>query len=264
MSGWVLAAAATGAAALFATAFLATALWTSRRRASTLDRALGHATGNLEHLERAFGRFAPEHVVDRLAGGAREIPPERREVTIMFADLRGFTSLSERVDPGVIVPVLNDYFRRMSAVIREHHGHVARIMGDGLMALFGALETNAWHTSDAARAAVAMSAALAAYNTEVTARGLPPLEFGIGVHCGEVVTAVVGSDEMMEFTAMGDAVNVAARIEALTRTHGVEILITEAVRERLDERFILREQAAAQLKGKTEAMVTWALEGIRT
>jgi adenylate cyclase len=255
MSAWLAAAAL---AALAAT--LAAGLLVYRRRAAAVEQALTRASQNLEHLERAFGRFAPEMVVERLATGTREIRPERREVTVMFADLRGFTGLSERVDPAVLVPVLNEYFRRMNRVIREHHGHVSRIMGDGIMALFGALEHNAWQTSDAVHAALDMRAELARYNEELVARSLPPLAFGVGIHRGEVVAAVVGSDDMMEFTVMGDVVNVAARVEALTRTHDVEVLVTAAVRERLDARFRLREQPAAAVKGKSEPLVTWAVD----
>jgi adenylate cyclase len=255
MSAWLALAVAAAVAV-----GLGAALWKSRRRSTALEQALTRATHNLEHLETAFARFAPENVVDRLAAGAREIRPERREVTVMFADLRGFTPLSERIDPAVIVPVLNDYFRRMSRVISEHHGHVSRIMGDGLMALFGALEPNAWHTPDAARAALAMREELRRYNDELQARALPALAFGVGLHRGEVVAAVVGSDHMMEFTVMGDVVNVAARIEALTRRLDADVLVTAAVRERLDERFKVREQPPSTVKGKSEPIVTWAID----
>jgi adenylate cyclase len=236
---------------------LALALHRSLARGRKLEHAMERANSDLEHLERAFTRFAPEDVVERLGQGATEIAPERREVTVMFADLVGFTGLSERVDPAVLVPVLNDYFSRMSSIIREHHGHVSRIMGDGLMALFGALEGNTWQTADAARAALAMRAELQAFNRDLTARGLPPLAFGVGVHRGEVLTAVLGSREMMEFTVMGDVVNIAARVEGLTRHHQVDILVTDEVRDRLDERFILRELPAVSVKGKTDPIRTW-------
>ncbi|HET6284659.1 MAG TPA: adenylate/guanylate cyclase domain-containing protein [Polyangia bacterium] len=238
---------------------LSLALFRAVQRERKLERAMERANSDLEHLERAFTRFAPEDVVERLGQGATEIAPERREVTVMFADLVGFTGLSERVDPGVLVPVLNDYFSRMSSIIREHHGHVSRIMGDGLMALFGALEGNTWQTADAVRAALAMRAELQALNRDLEARALPPLAFGVGVHRGEVLTAVLGSREMMEFTVMGDVVNIAARVEGLTRQHQVDILVTDEVRERLDERFGLRELPAVPVKGKSEPIRTWTV-----
>ena len=244
---------------LAAVVVLALALGQAIRRGRRLERAMERASSNLEHLERAFARFAPESVVERLGQGISDIQPERREVTVMFADLIGFTGLSERVDPAVLVPVLNDYFSRMSRVVREHHGHVSRIMGDGLMALFGALEANTWQTADAVRAALAMRAELALLNRDLEARQLPPLAFGVGIHRGDAVAAVVGSREMMEFTVMGDVVNIAARVEGLTRQHQVDILVTDEVRERLDTRFVLRELPAAAVKGKSESIRTWAV-----
>lgn len=255
-AGWTI------ALSLAAVAGLAAALVRTRRHAVRLERAVERATQDLEHLERAFGRFAPEGVVERLGQGKTEIPPERREVTVMFADLVGFTKLSEEVDPAVLVPVINDYFRRMSAVIREHHGHVSRIMGDGLMALFGALEANTWQAADAVRAALAMRAALADLNRGLAERGGPRLAFGVGIHRGDALAAVVGSNEMMEFTVMGDSVNLAARVEALTRPHGVDVLVTDAVRDKLDDRFRLRELPPSPVKGKSEPIRTWAVEGL--
>ncbi len=181
----------------------------------------------------------------------------------MFADLVGFTPLSERVDPAILVPILNDYFTRMSRVIRDHHGHVSRLMGDGLMALWGALAHNPWQSADSVRAALAMRAELVALNQELAARALPELAFGVGLHGGEALAAVVGSREMMEFTVMGDMVNTAARIEALTRTHQVDILITDAVRAGLDDRFELRDLPPSPLKGKSEPIRTAAVIGLR-
>jgi adenylate cyclase len=255
---WVALGAALGAALV-----LALVLARSRRRIGKLERAVTRASEDLERLERAFGRFAPEDVVEKLGQGAKEIAPERREVTIMFADLVGFTPMSERVDPAALIPVLNDYFRRMSRVIRDHHGHVSRIMGDGLMALFGALVPNSWQSADAVRAALAMRAALDELNVEIEKRGLPPLRFGVGLNRGEVVAAVVGSDQLMEFTVMGDAVNLAARVEGLTRAQGVDILVTDSVRDRLDDRFEVRELPPTAVKGKSEPIRTWAVVTFR-
>lgn len=251
------------AALLATTGGLGIALALTLRRTRRLEGALARASDDLEHLELAFSKFAPEGVVELLAQGTRDIPPQRKDVTVMFADLVGFTPLSEKVDPGVLVPILNDYFRRMSRVIREHHGIVSRIMGDGLMALFGALEHNAWHSADAVRAALAMREELASLNQDIARRSLLPLGFGVGLNRGDALAAVVGSNEMMEFTVMGDAVNLAARVEGLTRHHDVDILITDAVRARLDDRFQLRELPPAAVKGKAEPVTTWAVIGFR-
>jgi adenylate cyclase len=180
----------------------------------------------------------------------------------MFADIRNFTGISEKQDPAVVIEVLNGYFSEMSRVIRAHHGHVTRIMGDGIMSVFGDLEQNPWHALDAVEAAVDMEKALCRYNETLRMRGFPELRFGIGIHCGTVVAGVVGSEELLEYTVMGDVVNVASRIEGLTRQFDSNILITNEVRDRIGDRFRLMEMRPAQLKGKSNPVATWALLGL--
>jgi len=148
----------------------------------------------------------------------------------------------------------------MNGALVAHHGHLSRLMGDGLMALFGALEKNPWQTADAVKAALAMRDALAAYNRQLEARGLARLEFGVGIHTGDVVAGVMGSDRFMEFTVIGDPVNVAARVEALTRVHSVDILVTEAVQQTLDPRFVVRPMPPVTVKGKSEPIATFAVD----
>jgi class 3 adenylate cyclase len=149
----------------------------------------------------------------------------------------------------------------MSRVISDHRGHVSKFIGDGLLALFGALEANPWQANDAVGAALAMRAELECYNQKLAAEGLPRLAFGIGVHRGVAVAGIVGSHELMEFTVIGNAVNIASRVEHLTRQHGVDILITDAVRQVLDPRFALRELPAVAIRGISEPMITFAVNG---
>ncbi len=182
-------------------------------------------------------------------------------ITVMFADIQGFTHMSDRMDPAVLVDILNGYFRAMSAAITVHHGHVAKFIGDGLMALFGAVTKNPWQARDATLAALAMRDALARYNDTLRARALPELAFGVGIHCGTVVVGIIGNDALMEFTAIGDTVNVAAHIETLTRVHGADILISADVRAALDDRFRLRELPPTTIKGKSEPVTTFAVQG---
>jgi len=146
-------------------------------------------------------------------------------------------------------------------VIRSHHGHVTRIMGDGIMSVFGALEPNPWHVQDAVEAALGMRTALDRYNEKLRARGLPQLSFGIGIHSGTIVAGLVGSDELLEFTVMGDVVNVASRVEALTRQMGVDILRTEQVHGRLNGRFRMLAMPPASIRGKSIPVTTWHVQG---
>ena len=225
--------------------------------------ALARSVERLEHIERSFQRFAPLDVVEQIAQGAFATAPTHRRVTVMFADIKGFTPLSERIEPAVMVEMLNGYFRAMNGALVAHHGHLARLMGDGLMAVFGAMEKNQWQTADAVKAALAMRDALARYNLELAARGLPQLSFGVGIHTGDVVAGVMGSDRLMEFTVIGDPVNLAARVEALTRTHGVDILVTSDVQKTLDARFVVRAMPPAMVKGKAEPVETYAVDAFQ-
>lgn len=241
-------------------AALALVVISLRRKNAALGRRIELNEAELERLQRSFARFAPAELVERIAGDGQAGAGERREVTVMFADIRGFTRTSEHLDPAVVVEMLNGYFREMSAAIQAHHGHVTRLMGDGLMSVFGALRRNPWHVQDAVEAAVAMRRALAGYNRRLSERGLPELSFGIGIHTGSVVAGLVGSEELQEFTVMGDPVNVASRVEALTRELPADILLTDEVRRHLGERFALRQMAPAAIRGKSRPVLTWALE----
>jgi adenylate cyclase len=236
--------------------------WLLRKRARLLEHLLADTNRKLERLQRQFERFAPADVVERLSDGQGDDAPQRRQATMLFADLRGFTALCDRLDPAVTVAILNDYFRHMSEAIGRHHGHITELVGDGLLALFGALEANPWQCRDAVLAALDMRAELERYNAQLRARSLPELRFGIGIHSGEVVVGVMGAGELNKFTVTGDPINVASRVEGLTRDFRVDLLITEEVRGKLDSRFRLRAMPAAQVKGKPEPVQTYHVEGI--
>ena len=248
------------AAAVVALAFVLHVRRT-QRRVGALETRLEAASRSLEALQRAFSRFAPAEVVEDIIALGASTRSGKKEITVLFADLKEFTALAEGLDPELLVRILNDWFERMSRAINGHRGHVAKFIGDGMLALFGALEANPWQTSDAAHAALAMRDALAALNTQITGDGLPPLAMGVGIHRGPVVAGVIGSAELMEYGVIGSTVNVASRVERLTRVHGVDILVTDAVREVLDRRFRLRPMPPTEARGLSAALVTYALEG---
>ncbi len=233
----------------------------ARREAARLRDRLERSSAELERLQRAFARFAPREVVDAIAQRGVSTQGERREVTALFADLVRFTPLTEQLDPDVLVEVLNGYFQRMSRVITEHQGHLSTLIGDGILALFGALEPNPWQSNDATHAALAMRAALADYNRELAARALPPLAIGVGLHRGVGVAGLVGSEDLLQFTVVGPTVSIAARVQRLTREYGTDLIVTEAVRSALDPRFELRELPASELRGFAEPVGLYAVEG---
>lgn len=256
--------AAAGVGLLGLALMLAWALWRQRRRNAALQRRLDLADTELQQLQQACARLAPAGVVDRmladgLRGGAAELPFERGEVTVLFSDLVGFTALSEQLDPAVLARVLDGYFQRISDAVHAHSGHVSTWLGDGMLAYFGALRPNPWQCADAVRAALAMCAAIADYNAELSRDCLPPLALGIGIHRGPGLAGMIGSRERREYGFVGRTVNLAARVQTLTRTHGVQILVTEAVRAGIGDAFVLRAMPAEQVKGIEQPVLTWAV-----
>jgi class 3 adenylate cyclase len=231
-----------------------------RRQVGGLEARLAAASAALESLQHAFSRFAPAAVVEDIIAQGVSTDSAKKDVTVLFADLKGFTPLAERLDPDVLVKLLNGWMERMSRAVAAHHGHVAKLLGDGFLALFGALETNPWQTNDAVGAALTMRAALAEYNATLAGDGLPPLAMGVGIHRGTVVAGVIGTAELVEYGVLGNVVNLAARVETLTRTHGVDILVTEAVQAALDRRFALREMPPAPVAGMSAPLATFAVE----
>jgi len=256
VSGWLVAALA--GLVLGALAFA------QRRRLRELQARLESSAIELERLQDSCARFAPLRVVDKLVADGGEAAAERKVVTALFADLVGYTGLSEQLEPPVLARVLNGYFQCVSDAIAEHHGYVSTFLGDGVLAYFGALEPNPWQCNDAARAALAMREALRAYNDELAGEGLPKLAIGVGLHRGSGLAGMIGSRERREYAFVGRTVNLAARVQALTREHRVDILVTEEVRSQLDPGFALREMPAAEVKGLKDKVPTFALTGFRS
>jgi class 3 adenylate cyclase len=254
-------------ALLVVLAVLLGALYRQWRRNQRLEAQLEAAAADLQHLQEACSRLAPAGVVQRLVADGRGPGPqaaaERKVVTALFADLVGYTALSERLEPAVLARVLNGYFQRMSDAIHEHRGHVSTFIGDGILAYFGALQPNPWQCDDAVRAALAMRAAIREYNAELARERLPPLAVGVGIHRGPGLAGLVGSRERMEYGFVGRTVNLAARVQALTRTHQVDILVTEALCAELDSRFVLAAMPAETVKGIAEPVVTYAVRELR-
>jgi len=237
-----------------------TGCWIYYRRTQRLRRRLTDANRELEQLQRTFNRFAPARIVDDILEKRSLDIAETREVTILFADLRGFTALSERMEAPDLVALLNKYFQRMDRAVDEHSGFISKFIGDGLLVLFGALHHNPWQSTDAVKAALEMQQQVQSLDEEVENADL---SLSIGIHRGPVVAGIVGSFEVKEFTVVGRHVNLAARVEGLTRTHDADILITRAVKEDLDPAIELNEQPPAAVKGVQEPVVTYEVQDER-
>jgi adenylate cyclase len=213
-----------------------------------------------ERVRQTFGvhvgRKLAEHILarDPAVGGTEQI------ITVMFVDIRGFTARSATGDAQQVLAVLNEFLRTMIQVVEsDHRGMINKFLGDGFMALFGAGAPDAEHADDAVRTAQAMRQRLVELNAQLALRGETPLAIGIGLHSGPAIVGSIGSPERMEFTAMGHTVNLASRIESLTKSLGETVLLSEATRTALLQPVAMKALPAQLVKGVETPVSLWAL-----
>jgi adenylate cyclase len=216
-----------------------------------------------ERIRKAFESYVAPTVVQEMLKHPEQLRlgGERREITVLFTDIRGFTTMSENLDPQALVSLLHDFLNPMSNIIINQGGTIDKYMGDAIMALFGAPLAQPDHPRLACRAALEMASSLKALNLEWAAQGRPPLKIGVGVNTGPVAVGNMGSDRLFDYTAIGDNVNLASRLEGLNKYYSTDILISDTTAQALDNGFILRDVDQVRVKGKAHAARIYELLG---
>lgn len=214
----------------------------------------------LRDQQRAlFRKFATDEVVEELTAEGFALGGKEVVATAMFSDIRSFTSIAEAQSPAETIALLNSYFGHVMQAISSEGGIVNQMVGDGLMAIFGAPRPRADHRARAVRAALKMIERIEQFNQEQVAAGKRPIQIGIGIASGPVIAGYTGTELRATYTCVGDTVNRAARLEAHTKVVGERILMDEATRMALDGSFPVVEQGVVTLKGKAQAIKVFSV-----
>ncbi len=223
---------------------------------------MGKGLAEREKLMISFSKFTNKTIAQKAASGELTLGGETRNATIFFSDIRSFTAMSEKMQPNEVVEFLNSYMTKMVECVNKTNGVVDKYIGDAIMAVWGAPESSGSAAADALNAvgaALMMRGALYKFNKERAEKGLLPVKIGCGINSGPVVAGQIGSDERMEYTVIGDAVNLASRTEALNKPFTTDILITENTYNLIKEKIIVEEMPGVHVKGKTDAIKMFAV-----
>jgi adenylate cyclase len=209
-----------------------------------------------ERLKQGFTRYVSQQILEKILASDTplKLEGERRKVTILFSDIRNFTHLAESLSPEKVVSLLNEYLSIMLDIIFKHQGTLDKFLGDGMMVEFGALLPDEKQELHAIEAAIEMQNELKNLRARWEKENKPPIQIGIGIHTGTVIVGNIGSEQRMEYTAIGDAVNVASHIQNSTKEFKVPILISETTYQSVKDKFACEDLGEIFLKGRVEAI----------
>lgn len=210
-------------------------------------------------ISRSFGEYVPPEIVAEMAerGGIASMDGESREMTVLFSDVRGFTSIAEGLDARELAALMNAFLSQQTGVIQRHRGTIDKYIGDAIMAFWGAPLADEQHGFHALQAALDMIDSLRELDDEFASRGWPRLEIGVGLNTGKMSVGNMGSAFRRAYTVMGDAVNLGARVEGLTKEYGVAILCTQTTRDAAPSDWAFRELDFVRVKGKQEPIAIY-------
>ncbi len=214
------------------------------------------------YLKVAFQHYVPPAVVEDLVAdaGRLSLGGEKRELTVLFSDIRGFTTLSEAMAPEDLVKLMNEYFTVMTDQVFAHRGSLDKYIGDAIMAVFGAPVAEPRHAALACRSALDMVRTLRVFQESLRQRGLPAIDIGVGINTGSVVVGNMGSASRFNYTVVGDPVNLASRVEHLNKEYGTNILVTEYTYLPVKDEFPLaREVDRVRVRGRAQPVILFEL-----
>ncbi len=218
-----------------------------------------------EFLQDTLTRYVTKQVVELILEHPENIilDGEEREATVFFSDIRGFTTLAERMPPKDLVAMLREYFTLMVDAVFQYQGTVDKFIGDSIMAIFGAPTPQPDHAERAVRTALEMKRMLHGFNQNRIESGKEAIRIGVGINTGHVVVGNIGSVQRLEYTAIGDAVNLASRLEGINKQYGTEMIISESTFRQLPDNILVRELDNVRVKGKHDPSKIYEVIGIR-
>jgi len=228
-------------------------------RLSTSFTEMAQGLAEREKMKDAFGKFVNKEVAEMVLKGELKLGGERKDVAVFFSDIRSFTAISEKLEPEEVVEFLNEYMTIMVDCVNKTNGSVDKFIGDAIMAIWGAPLSHGNDTENAVNGALMMRSALLKFNKGRGGDKKPVIKIGSGINTGPVLAGQIGSHEKMEYTVIGDTVNLASRIESLNKPFGTDILISEDACELVKDIYLVEPMKKIKVKGKTEPQQIYAV-----